>query len=152
VRPTRPVRRARHLRFAALLDGVDPGETFDFIDALAAALPIIVIAELLGVRIEDRDPSSSPPRMVIPCPARMSTKYWYISPAVASDSCSAYSGSVRPICLGANLARLEARVMFEDLLARYPSPALDGDVQLLRSTMIRGIKHMPVRLGDSAPA
>jgi cytochrome P450 len=59
---------------------------------------------------------------------------------------------VRPICLGANLARLEARVMFEDLLARYPSPALDGDVQLLRSTMIRGIKHMPVRLGDSAPA
>jgi cytochrome P450 len=38
-----------------LLDGVDPGETFDFVDTLAAPLPIIVIAELLGVPIEDRD-------------------------------------------------------------------------------------------------
>jgi cytochrome P450 len=51
-------------------------------------------------------------------------------------------------CLGANLARLEARVMFEELLQRFPSPELDGEVQRLRSTMIRGIKHMPVRLGS----
>lgn len=55
-------------------------------------------------------------------------------------------------CLGANLARLEGRVMFEELLQRYPNPELDGEVQRLRSTMIRGIKHMPVRLGDSARA
>jgi cytochrome P450 len=55
-------------------------------------------------------------------------------------------------CLGANLARLEARVMFEELLQRYPNPALDGEVQVLRSTMIHGIKHMPVRLRDSATA
>jgi cytochrome P450 len=38
-----------------LLDGVDPGATFDFVDVLAAPLPIIVIAELLGIPIEDRD-------------------------------------------------------------------------------------------------
>jgi cytochrome P450 len=50
-------------------------------------------------------------------------------------------------CLGANLARLEGRVMFEELLERFPNPELDGEVQRLRSTMIRGIKHMPVRLG-----
>lgn len=50
-------------------------------------------------------------------------------------------------CLGANLARLEARVMFEELLRRFPEPELHGEVQLLRSTMIRGVKHMPVRLG-----
>ena len=37
-----------------LLDGVDPGETIDFVDTLAAPLPIIVIAEMLGVPIEDR--------------------------------------------------------------------------------------------------
>jgi cytochrome P450 len=55
-------------------------------------------------------------------------------------------------CLGANLARLEARVMFEELLRRFPNPVLDGEVQRLRSTMIRGIKHMPVRLRDAALA
>jgi cytochrome P450 len=49
-------------------------------------------------------------------------------------------------CLGANLARLEAQAMFEGLLRRFPNPRLDGDVQRLRSTMIRGIKHLPVRL------
>src|SRR5918996_1730211 len=38
-----------------LLDAVDPGETIDFVDEVAAPLPIIVIAELLGVPIEDRD-------------------------------------------------------------------------------------------------
>jgi cytochrome P450 len=55
-------------------------------------------------------------------------------------------------CLGGNLARLEARVMFEELLQRFPNPELAGEVQRLRSTMIRGIKHMPVRLEGSVPA
>jgi cytochrome P450 len=55
-------------------------------------------------------------------------------------------------CIGANLARLEARVMFEELLQRFPDPQLDGEVQRLRSTMIRGIKHMPVRMGAPTPA
>jgi cytochrome P450 len=50
-------------------------------------------------------------------------------------------------CLGANLARLEARVMLEGLFARFPNVELDGEVQRLRSTMIHGIKHMPVRMG-----
>jgi cytochrome P450 len=55
-------------------------------------------------------------------------------------------------CLGANLARLEAQAMFEELLLRFPDPELEGEVQRLRSTMIRGIKHMPVRLERSTPA
>jgi cytochrome P450 len=50
-------------------------------------------------------------------------------------------------CLGANLARLEARVMLEGLFERFPNVELDGEVQRLRSTMIHGIKHMPVRMG-----
>ena len=50
-------------------------------------------------------------------------------------------------CLGANLARLEARVMLEGLLERFPNVELDGEVQRLRSTMIHGVKHMPVRMG-----
>jgi cytochrome P450 len=48
-------------------------------------------------------------------------------------------------CLGAGLARLELRVMFEELLRRLPEIALDGPVERLRSNFIGGIKHMPVR-------
>jgi cytochrome P450 len=49
-------------------------------------------------------------------------------------------------CLGAALARLEGRVMFEQLLQRFSACTLEGPVDRLRSTMIRGIKHMPVRV------
>jgi len=49
------------------------------------------------------------------------------------------------MCLGANLARLEARVLFEELLARYPLFELAGEVQRLRSTLINGVIRMPVR-------
>lgn len=38
-----------------LLAGVGPGVTFDVMDTLARPLPVIVIAELLGVPVEDRD-------------------------------------------------------------------------------------------------
>jgi cholest-4-en-3-one 26-monooxygenase len=48
-------------------------------------------------------------------------------------------------CLGANLARLEIRIMFEELLRRLPDLELAGPVERLRSNFINGIKHMPVR-------
>ena len=54
------------------------------------------------------------------------------------------------LCLGASLARLEARVMFEELLARYPDIELVGEVARMRAAMVPGVKRMPVRL--SAPA
>jgi cytochrome P450 len=38
-----------------VLDGVPPGETVDFVDVVASRLPVIVIAELLGIPVEDRD-------------------------------------------------------------------------------------------------
>ena len=47
-------------------------------------------------------------------------------------------------CLGANLARMEIRIMFEELLKRLPDIRLAGPVARLRSTFINGIKHMPV--------
>jgi cytochrome P450 len=50
------------------------------------------------------------------------------------------------LCLGAALARLEARVFFEELLARYPTYELVGDVEYVRSTLVRGAAHMPVVL------
>lgn len=50
-------------------------------------------------------------------------------------------------CLGANLARLEIRLIFEELLRRVPDLALAGPVRRLRSNFINGIKAMPVRRG-----
>ncbi len=48
------------------------------------------------------------------------------------------------LCMGASLARLEARVMFEELLARFPNFKLAGPVQRLPSILINGIVEMPV--------
>jgi cholest-4-en-3-one 26-monooxygenase len=47
-------------------------------------------------------------------------------------------------CLGANLARMEIRVMFEHLLDRMPDMQLAGDVQRLQSAFISGVKHIPI--------
>ena len=59
-------------------------------------------------------------------------------------------GAGEHACLGAQLARLEARVFFEVLLGTYPTIELTGDVTRLRATMTPGVKRMPVRLGASS--
>jgi cytochrome P450 family 130 len=48
-------------------------------------------------------------------------------------------------CLGARLARLEARVAFEELLARLPDYELTGDPGWKTSIWARSHKHVPVR-------
>ena len=48
-------------------------------------------------------------------------------------------------CLGANLARLEIRIMFEELLRGLPAMELAGPVRRLRSNFINGVKELPVR-------
>ena len=50
-------------------------------------------------------------------------------------------------CLGAQLARLEACTLFEELLRRFPRLELVGPVDRVRATMVPGVKRMPVRLG-----
>lgn len=50
-------------------------------------------------------------------------------------------------CVGAQLARLEATVFFDELLRRFPRLELVGDVDRMRATMVPGVKRMPVRLG-----
>jgi cytochrome P450 len=49
-------------------------------------------------------------------------------------------------CLGEHLARLEIRVLFEELLPKLSSIKMDGPVERLRSNFISGIKHLPVKV------
>lgn len=48
-------------------------------------------------------------------------------------------------CLGAGFARKELKVMFEELLRRFPDIETTGPAVRLRSNIISGIKHLPVR-------
>jgi cytochrome P450 len=50
-------------------------------------------------------------------------------------------------CVGAQLARLEATVLFDELLRRFPKLELVGAVDRMRATMVPGVKRMPVRFG-----
>ena len=56
----------------------------------------------------------------------------------------AFGGGGPHFCLGANLARMEIRVMFEHLLDRVPDIHQDGPIQRLQSAFINGVKHLPV--------
>ena len=63
----------------------------------------------------------------------------------------AFGGGGPHFCLGANLARMEIRVMFEHLLDRLPDIHQDGDVQRLQSQFINGVKHLPIAFSPIAP-
>jgi cholest-4-en-3-one 26-monooxygenase len=62
----------------------------------------------------------------------------------------AFGGGGPHFCLGANLARMEIRIMFEHLLDRLPDIHLDGEVQRLHSQFINGVKHIPVAFTPAA--
>ena len=47
-------------------------------------------------------------------------------------------------CLGSHLARLEMRVIFEEILLRMRNPRFDGELNWLRSNFINGLKSMPI--------
>jgi cholest-4-en-3-one 26-monooxygenase len=57
-----------------------------------------------------------------------------------------FGGGGPHFCLGANLARLEMRTLFEELVSRAESVELIGEVHRLRSSFIHGIKTLPVRI------
>ena len=62
----------------------------------------------------------------------------------------AFGGGGPHFCLGANLARMEIRVMFQHVLDRLPDIRLDGEVQRLQSAFINGVKHIPVAFTPGA--
>src|SRR5262249_4889024 len=49
-------------------------------------------------------------------------------------------------CLGANLARLEMRIVFEELLRDFSTFSLAGPVEWTRSNRHTGIRHLPLEL------
>jgi len=55
-------------------------------------------------------------------------------------------GTGTHFCAGSHMARLEMRVTFEELLARFPKLRVKGPVERLASNFINGIKSLPVAL------
>ena len=47
-------------------------------------------------------------------------------------------------CLGSHLARLELKVIFEEIVKHIRNPRFDGEINWLRSNFINGIKVMPI--------
>ncbi len=58
-------------------------------------------------------------------------------------------GTGQHFCLGASLARLEIRIMFEELLKRLPKFELTGKARRLRSNFINGYKEIPARFSQA---
>jgi cytochrome P450 len=48
-------------------------------------------------------------------------------------------------CLGASLARLEMNSFFSELIPRIKSIELAGDPELIATTFVGGVKHLPIR-------
>jgi cytochrome P450 len=53
-------------------------------------------------------------------------------------------GYAEHFCLGAGLARLEGRMLFEEALRRWPRYELAGEVERLPSRLVRGIDRLPI--------
>jgi len=55
-----------------------------------------------------------------------------------------FGGGGAHFCLGANLARMELNLVFDEICRRLPDIRATGEPDRLRSNFIAGIKHLPV--------
>jgi cholest-4-en-3-one 26-monooxygenase len=56
----------------------------------------------------------------------------------------AFGGGGPHFCLGANLARMQLRIIFREIVERMPDLRATGPAEMLRATFISGVKHLPV--------
>ncbi|MXZ81814.1 MAG: cytochrome P450 [Gammaproteobacteria bacterium] len=56
------------------------------------------------------------------------------------------------ICLGMWLARMETRILLQELVRRTARLELAGDIEYLRSNFVGGIKRLPVRVIPETPS
>lgn len=56
----------------------------------------------------------------------------------------AFGGGGAHYCLGANLAKLEIKILFQEAAARMPDIRQAGPAERLRMNLVDGIKHLPV--------
>jgi cholest-4-en-3-one 26-monooxygenase len=62
-----------------------------------------------------------------------------------ADDFVAFGGGGPHFCLGSHLARLEMRILLEELIRQIPDVELAGAPRRLRSNFIHGIKELPIR-------
>jgi linalool 8-monooxygenase len=63
----------------------------------------------------------------------------------------AFGGGGRHFCIGSALARLQLRILFEELTQRVPGMELAGPVQRAHSNWVNGLTSLPVKLTPKAP-
>ena len=61
----------------------------------------------------------------------------------------AFGAGGRHFCLGAALARLELKTLFEETAARYPGIDFDGEPEYVVSPFVNQLRTLPVRLSPS---
>jgi cytochrome P450 len=123
---------------AALLDEARVRGTMDVIRHFAYPLPITVIAEMIGVPPEDREPFKGwSDELAQFEPDRLDL-------ARANNRHIAFGYGIH-FCMGAPLARLEAQIALPALLTGLPGLALtDGERPWLASLVFRGMTSLPV--------
>ena len=62
------------------------------------------------------------------------------------DSSHVAFGFGEHLCLGAALARLEARVLLDEMLDRFPAFEVAGEPRWVRSTLVRGMDRLPLTM------
>ncbi len=55
-------------------------------------------------------------------------------------------------CMGAHLARKTSGAIFRELVTRLESVELAGEVQRTASTLVPGVKHLPIRYRLKPPS